>query len=151
MRQVPLTEIQRLQQAGQGTQDGLVIIAVPTAGNQALRGARLLGATLAVNGIYYCLVPLSGIFTSLQVHLKATFSSGTVTSGGPDSLYLITDFTDPTTWTVKTAGTGDGALTSTVQQDSALSGMAGEQYALVTITIAGGASAVFTMAEYNGY
>lgn len=147
---VPLSEPQRYANSAWGVQDLIVIHSVPTAGNQSLAKQKLLGKTLAVDGVYYCLIPMSGITTELEVHLKATFASGTVTSAGPDTLYYLGDYNDPSTWTVKSSGTGDGALTTTVQQDTEVTGMVGEQYALITITIAGGASAVFTMAEYNG-
>lgn len=150
-RQVPLNEIQRIQQAACGAQDELVIVAVPAAGNTALVGKRLYGQTLAVNGDYYCLIPLSGVFTEMQVHVKATFGSGTVTTAGPDTLYYVSDAQTPSTWTVKTSGTGDGALTTTVLQSPTVTGMKGEQYAMFKLTVAGGASAVFTQAEYNGY
>lgn len=150
-RKVPLNEIQRFAQSAWGAQDNIIIYSVPAAGVMSLRGQPLLGATLAVDGDYYCVIPLSGVFTELQVYLKATFASGTVTSAGPDSLYMVADWNTPSGWTAKTAGTGDGALTSTVQQATTLTGMKGEQYAMLKVTVAGGASALFTQAEYNGY
>ena len=147
---LPLTEPQKLIQSATGAQDELVILVAPTADPGAV-GQRLRGRTLATNGDYICLVPLHGIFTELQVHLTATFAAGTVTSAGPDSLYYVADFTALSSATVKTSGTGDGALTTATRQSSSLTGLKGEQYARVTITIAGGASAAFTQAEYNGY
>lgn len=149
-RKVPLTEVERNNNAAWGAQDLLVIAAVPDAESHALIGQKLLGQTLAVTGTYYCLIPLSGLVTSLQSHIKATFASGTVAVAGPDSLYYLQDFYSPSNWSPKVAGTGDGALTTTVLLTSTLTGFTGEQYALVTIAISGGASALFTVAEYNG-
>lgn len=150
-RKVPLNEVQRFSQSAWGVQDELVILSVPSTGNQSLEGQKLNGQTLAVNGDYVCLIPLSGVFTELQVHVRATFGSGTLTASGPDTLYLVTDFDAPSSWVVKTAGTGDGAMTSTVRLSPTVTGMKGEQYAVFTLTVGGGASCLITQAEYNGY
>jgi hypothetical protein len=50
----------------------------------------------------------------------------------------------------KTAGANDGALTTTVLQTSDITGLRGEQYASLKLTLAGGAAATFTQAEFNG-
>jgi len=150
-RPVPINEIQRFSQAAWGIQDELVIVAVPTAGDQSLVGKRLNGQTLSVDGVYTCLIPLSGAFNTLEVHIRATFASGSVTTAGPDSLYFVSNAASPSSWTVKTSGTGDGALATTVRQTATLTGMAGEQYAMVTLTVATSAAPLITQAEYNGY
>lgn len=147
---VPLDVNQRFQNAAWGVQELLTIIEVPAAASASLINQRLLGQVLNVNGDYKCLIPLSGITTTLQVHVRATFASGSVTTAGPDSLYYVSKAQAGETFTVKGAGTGDGALSTTVIQTSTLASFNGEQYALFVITIGGGASATFTLAEYNG-
>jgi hypothetical protein len=140
----------RLQQAVLGGQGLLMIASVPAAADNALVGQNLVDAgELTVAGDYQCLVPMAGMVTELEVHLTATFAAGSVTSD-LGSLYVVRDFTDPTTWVEKVAGTGDGALTTTVRQSSDIAGLRGEQYALLKVTLAGGAEATFTQAEYNG-
>lgn len=150
-RQVPLNEIQRTLQSAWGVQDELTITAVPAAASQALVNQKLNGQTLTTDGVYTCLVPMSGAFTELEVHIRATFGAGTVTVGGPDILYYVANANDPDSWTVKTAGTGDGALTTTVRLSPSVTGMTGEQYAMVTLTLAGVTSVAITQAEYNGF
>lgn len=152
MNRAPVGPVYKDQMAAWGVQDLLVISTVPSGAADSLRGTSLLSATLTTEGVYRCLVPMSGLVSELEVHVNATFAGGTVTLGGPDTLYLVTNATVSTGWTVKTAGTGDGALTTTVLRSSSVTGMLGEQYAVVTITLASmsGNSVTFTVAEYNG-
>jgi hypothetical protein len=146
---VPSIE-KRLEQSVLGGQGLLVIAAVPTAAANGLIGQNLVDAgALSVAGDYYCLVPLAGMVTEVEVHLNATFASGTVTSD-LNSLYVVRNLSTPSTWVNKTAGADDGALTTTVLQTSDITGLRGEQYASLKLTLAGGASATFTQAEYNG-
>lgn len=148
---VPLDVNARFQNAAWGTQDRLVIMSVPAAASAGLIGQWLHGQTLTVAGDYQCLIPLSGITSTLQCHIRATFASGGVTTAGPDSLYYVADPKAGGTFTAKLAGTGDGALTTTELQTSTLtSTLYGEQYALMTITLDASTSAEFTLAEYNG-
>lgn len=146
---VPLGWQQKFQNSAWGVQDRLIIATVPSGASDGLRGQPLEGQTLTVDGAYKCLIPITGVVDTLEVHLAATFGAGTVTSSGPDTLFYVDDATTDASWVVKTAGTGDGALTSTVRQSASVTGMLGEQYALVTISIAG-TSVVFSQAEYNG-
>lgn len=147
---VPLDPYQRFQNAAWGAQDRLVIISVPSAAAHGLIGQPLFGQTLTVAGDYQCLIPLAGLTTNLQVYTRATFASGGVTTAGPDSLYYVADPKAGGTFTVKTAGTGDGALVTATIQASTLGTFNGEQFALFTITVDASTSAEFTMAEYNG-
>lgn len=140
----------RLEQSVLGGQALLIISAVPATAANSLIGQPLVDAgALSVAGDYYCLVPLAGMVTELEVHLKATFASGTVTSD-LNSLYVVRNFSTPSTWVNKTAGANGGALSTTVLQSSDITGLRGEQYASLKLTLAGGASATFTQAEYNG-
>jgi hypothetical protein len=146
---VPAIE-RRLEQAVLGGQGLLVIAAVPSGAANGLIGQNLVDVgALTVGGDYYCLVPLAGMVTEVEVSLKATFASGTVTSD-LGSLYFVRNFSTPATWVEKTAGANDGALTTATLQTSDLTGLRGEQYASLKLTLAGGASATFTQAEYNG-
>lgn len=139
----------RFKQAALGGQGPIVIAAVPSGGNEALVGTLLVDAgQLTVLGVYRCLIPLSGLASGVSVYLQATFASGTVTSD-LDSLYWVRSPSDPSTWTKKTAGSGDGALTTTVVQTATLT-PAGEQYAVLDITLATAAACTFTRAEYCG-
>jgi hypothetical protein len=140
----------RLEQAVTGAQGLLLIAAVPAGAANSLIGQYLVDAgELTEAGDYYCLIPLAGMVTELEVSLKATFASGTVTSD-LGSLYYVRNFTAPATWVEKTAGANDGALTTATLQTSDLSGLRGEQFAFLKLTLAGGAEATFTQAEYNG-
>lgn len=139
----------RFKQAALGGQGPIVIAAVPSGGNEALVGTLLVDAgQLTVLGVYRCLIPLSGLASGVSVYLQATFASGTVTSD-LDSLYWVRSPSDPSTWTKKTAGSGDGALTTTVLRTATLT-PAGEQYAVLDITLATAAACTFTRAEYCG-
>lgn len=141
---------QRLNQAACGAQGPIRIAAVPTGGDAGLIGRNLVDVgQLTVLGVYRCLIPLSGLVDTLQVFLTATFASGTVTSD-LDTLYWVRTPTDPTTWSKKTAGTGDGALSTTVLQSSSIGTLRGEQYAVLDITLGTAAACTFTRAEFNG-
>ena len=148
-RSTVLSSDGRFKQAALGGQGPIVIAAVPSGGNEALVGTLLVDAgSLTVLGTYRCLIPLSGLVSSVAVYLQATFASGTVTSG-LDSLYWVRSVSDPSTWTKKTAGAGDGAMATTVLQTATLT-PAGEQYAILDITLATAAACTFTRAEYCG-
>lgn len=140
---------ERYKQAALGGQGPIIIANVPVGGNAGLIGVNLVDAgQLTVLGTYRCLIPLSGLVSSVAVYLQATFASGTVTSD-LDSLYWVRSVSDPSTWTKKAAGAGDGAMTTTVLQTATLT-PAGEQYAILDITLATAAACTFTRAEYCG-
>lgn len=144
-----LSTEQRFQQAAFGGQGPIRIAAVPAGGNAGLIGTNLVDAgELTVLGVYRCLIPLTGLVSGVSVFLKATFASGTVTSD-LDSLYWVRTPTDTSTWTKKTAGSNDGALSSTVLQTSTLT-PSGEQYAVLDITLGTAAACTFTVGEYCG-
>ena len=146
---VPSIERQ-LEQAVLGAQGLLVIAAVPSGAAGSLIGTNLVDAgALTVQGDYYCLIPMGGIVTEMEVYLNATFASGTVTSDAW-TLYLVRDMTNPATWQNKSTFDDVGALATTVQQTFLYSGPRGERFASLKLTLAGGASATFTQAEYNG-
>lgn len=139
----------RFKQAAFGGQGPIRIAAVPTGGNAGLIGTNLVDAgQLTVLGVYRCLVPLTGLVSSVSLFLKATFASGTVTTDF-DSLYWVRTPTDTSTWTKKTAGSGDGAMTTATLQTITLT-PTGEQYAVLDITLATAAACTFTQAEYCG-
>jgi hypothetical protein len=148
-----LGDMQRFQQAAWNGQNALILAVVPSGAAAGLVGTKLVDAgQLTVTGVYRCLIPLAGLVGAVHVFLKATFATGTVSSD-IDTLYWVRSPSNPTTWTKKTAATGDGSLTSTVLQDATLpaSGtLAGEQYAVVDITLATAAACTFTMAEFCG-
>ncbi|MGA0060505.1 MAG: hypothetical protein ACO3RU_13045 [Planctomycetota bacterium] len=140
----------KYQQAAWNGQGLLVLTSVPSAAANGLIGTKLVDAgALTVAGDYICLVPLAGMVSEVEVHLKATFASGTVSSAN-DTLYTIRDFTAPSSWTTKTGFSSDGALTTATLQSSTCAALKGEQYAQVKITIGATTSATFTVAEYNG-
>lgn len=138
------------QQAVRGVHAPLIITEAPATAS-ALLGKPLAGQTLTIDGDYVCLIPLSGLASSLKCHTTVTTDSMTAEVAGPDQLR---DF-DPRTTNVAdavvlTAGTGDGALTTTVEQVASLT-LTGALYARYTLTIAGSpASVVVTQAEYVG-
>lgn len=151
-RTVPLTEAEKHKQATWGAQDRIVIRAVPAGASAGLIGKTLVDAgALTVTGAYECLIPLSGFRAALDVILTATWSGGTVTSA-LNTLYYVSNAADPSSWTNKTAGSGAGAMTSTTRQTSTLAAanLKGEQFARVTLTLAGTTSVTFTQAEFNG-
>lgn len=139
----------RFKQAAFGGQGPIRIAAVPSGGNAGLIGTNLVDAgQLTVLGVYRCLIPLTGLVSSVSLFLKATFASGTVTTDF-DSLYWVRTPTDTTTWTKKTAGSGDGAMTTATLQTITLT-PAGEQYAVLDITLGTAAACTFTQAEFCG-
>jgi hypothetical protein len=150
-QQMTVPSIERqLEQAVLGGQGLLVIAAIPSGAAGDLIGTNLVDAgELTVQGDYYCLVPLAGMVTELEVFLNATFASGTVTSD-LNTLYVVRDMTAPATWGDKTAGSDDGALTTTVLQEPVITTLRGERFASLKLTLAGGAEATFTQAEFNG-
>lgn len=146
---VPSIE-RKLEQAVLGGQGLVVLAAVPTAASNGLIGTNLVDAgALTVPGDYYCLIPLGGMVTELEVFLTATFASGTVTSD-LNTLYTVRNATDPSTWTNKTAASGDGAMTTATLQSSDISTLRGERFASLKLTLASTTSVTFTRAEYNG-
>jgi hypothetical protein len=149
-RAVPLTEVQRYNQAAWGAQDRLVLVSVPAAAAQSLVGKNLVDCgALTVAGTYEVLIPLSGISTALEVHLTATIAAGTVSSA-LNTLYYVSNASSPSTWVNKTAGSGAGSLTTTTRQSSTISTLRGEQFARMTLTLASSPNVTFTQAEYNG-
>lgn len=151
-RVVPISDAQKFNQSQWGAQDRIVIAAVPAAAAGSLVGKALLDAgALTVTGAYECLVPISGFRAGLDVILTATWSGGTVTSA-LNTLYYVSNAALPSSWTNKTAGSGAGAMTTATRQTSTLAAasLKGEQYARVTLTLAGTTSVTFTQAEYNG-
>lgn len=104
-------------------------------------GSRLVGQLLP-NGTYACIVPMMGLQNKLTALLKATFGTGTVTTSGGS---LMLDGV-----TVITAAGGVGAMATTVRQTISMTLIAGEQYGIITIVVAGGAGATFTEGEAYG-
>ena len=149
-RAVPLSEVKKYEQSAWGAQDRIVITAVPAAASQALVGQPLSGAgALTVAGTYECLIPLAGMATICEVHLTATIAAGTASSA-LHTLFYVDNAAAPSTWTNKTAGSGTGALSSTVRQTSTLTTLRGEQLARLTLTLGGSPNVTFTQAQYNG-
>lgn len=147
---VPLNDNQKLQQAAFGTQNLLVLVAVPATAPGSLVGKALVDAgALTVAGTYDCLIPLSGIVNKIECHLTATIAAGTASSA-LNTTYFISNAAVPSMWTAKTAGTGAGSLTTASLQTSSISTLAGEQYAWLRITLASSPNVTFTVAEYNG-
>lgn len=115
-------------------------------------GKPLVGLTLTLDGDYVCLIPLSGLASSLKVYTTVTLDSMTAETAGPDEL---TDAFNPRTTNVAdgvvlTSGSGDGALVTTVQQIASLT-LTGARYARFTLTIAGTpTSVVVTQCEAVG-
>jgi hypothetical protein len=131
-------------------QDQLILVAGPATLPGALIGKRLLDlGALTIAGNYDCLIPLEGMSNRVEVHITATIAGGTATTD-LDTLFYVTNAADPATWTLKQAGTGDGALTTTVRQTSQLTTLAGEKFARCRIVLGGSPNVTFTLAEYNG-
>lgn len=145
----PLSTEQRFQNAAWGMQDQIVMMAVPAGVSPALRGVALVNAgTLNIAGDYHCLIPLTGMVSTLEVHLEGVIT-GTITSD-LNTTYFITDVTDPATYTVKQGASNDGVLSDGTLQTSSIATLTGEQYAWLKITVATSSSVIFTQAEYNG-
>lgn len=143
----PLTELDKVNIAAHGVQDFLVLVGVPAAAADSLRGTRLDKAgALSVSGNYTLLVPLAGQSVKNEVHLKATFGAGVVT------VRAYSTFADMAS--VKTAYANDNTtLATTVLKTFSLTTFDGAQYALITVTLdatAAAAGVTFTQAEYNG-
>lgn len=140
----------KFAQAAFGAQGPLIIATVPSGAAAGLIGTLLVDAgALTVAGVYNCLVPLAGCVSTCEVHLTATIAAGTASSA-VDTLYWVRDPQNSTNWATKTSATGDGSLTTTELQTSTISTLAGEQYALVAITLATSPNVTFTRAEFNG-
>jgi len=146
---ISIGQERQVMQGAIGAQSLMVIAGVPAGASLELIGEVLLGKTLTATGVYRVLVPIAGLASGLQCHLTATWSGGTVSSD-LDSLFFVSDISNGATWTKKTAGTGDGAVTSTTRQTSTLSTIAGERYAVYDLTLTGTTSVVINQAEYNG-
>lgn len=141
---------QQLMQSALNGQGRLILAVVPALAEQSLRGTPLTEAgSLTVAGVYRCLIPLAGMVSTLEVHLTATIGASTATTD-LDTLYWVENASDPTTWTKKTAGSGDGALTTTTLQASTITTLRGEQYAVMDITLGASPTVTFTRAEWNG-
>lgn len=140
----------KIDQSAFGGQGPLIIHTVPATASAALVGKTVVeGGALTVAGAYTCLIPIAGCVDTVQVHLNATFASGTVSSAS-DTLYWVQDPLTASSWTTKTSATGDGSLTTTVLQTATITGLKGEQYAQCVITLGSSTSATFTVAEWNG-
>lgn len=129
-----------------------LIIAEAPAGAvaQAQIGKNLVGQTLSVNGAYVCLIPLSGLASTLTIKVKPQLSTATLTSSGPDELEVF----DPRSVNVAdaevlTAGTGDGALSDDTMQTATLT-LTGAQYARYTLTVASAGTVTFDIADATG-
>lgn len=148
---VILTDMQRHEQAVLGAHRPLILVEAPAGVSATWIGAPLAGRTLAVNGVYVCLIDTAGLGSALKVHFKATLTTATATTAGPDGLSIATDPRADTlaSAVVITSGTGDGSLTTDTQQTATLS-LSGERWALYTITIASAGTAAVTLAEYTG-
>ena len=132
-----------------GVHEPLMVWSAP-AGAEATVGRPLAGQTLAVDGAYVCLIPLAGLASTLAVHVRATLTTATATSAGPDAINLFDPFSsDTANAVVLVAGSGDGSLTTATLQSATLA-VNGSRYALYTITIASAGTAAFTVAEYTG-
>ena len=152
MSQNPVTPSESVleRQAAMGGQGPIIIAAVPATGDRSLIGTALVDAgQLTVLGVYRCLIPLAGMVSELQVFLNATFASGTVSSD-LDTLYWVRNVNDTSGWSKKTAGGSDGALSTTVLQSSTIATLAGEQWAVLDITLGTAAACTFTRAEFCG-
>jgi hypothetical protein len=148
-RSIPLTADNKTAQNWWGAQDRLIITAVPAAAAASLIGKTLVDAgQLTVAGTYEVIIPTSGL-SVIEVHLQATFATGTVSSG-LFSLYYVSNAATPSTWTNKQTGTGTGSLSTTVRQSSTIAALKGEQYCRLTLTLGGTTACTFTQAEYNG-
>lgn len=144
------TLVERLNQAALNGQGHLILAVVPaTAANELVGQTLVTAGALTVAGVYRCLIPLAGMVSTLQVHLTATIAASTASSD-LDTLYLVESATTPAGWTKKTAGTGDGALTTVTLQTSTITTLRGEQYAIMDITLGATPNVTFTRAEYNG-
>ena len=147
--QIPLSTEQRFQNSAWGMQDQIVLMAMPAGVSPALRGVALVNAgTLNIAGDYHCLIPLTGMVSKLEVHLRGAVV-GTITSD-LNTTYFIPTLTDPTTYVAKQTASGDGALSTNTRQTSSIATLTGEQYAWLKITIAASGSVAFNQAEYNG-
>jgi hypothetical protein len=138
------------QRAAVGVSEPLIVSEVP-AGAEAMIGKPLLGLTLTIDGDYVCLIPISGLASSLSVRVKPQLTAMTLSSSGPDELV---DF-DPRTTDVASAlvaasGTGDGALSDDVMQTAILT-VTGGNYARYTLTAGSTPTSItFDVADYTG-
>lgn len=147
-RNLELSTAQIIEQSYTGVHGALICISAPAA---AALGP-LSGKVLTVLGTYRCVIPIAGLKSSVQVHLRATIVTTTVTSSGPDSLAQEAegDTNANIQLHIRTAGTGDGALVSATAQTATLV-PGGEKWALYDLVLSGGAGTVtITRAEYNG-
>ena len=127
----------------------LIPVEVPV-GAEALIGKNLVGQTLSVNGAYVCLIPLTGLASTLTVKVKPQLSTATLSSSGPDELEVF----DPRSVNVAaaevlTAGTGDGSLSDDTLQTATLT-LTGAQYARYTLTVASAGTVTFDIADATG-
>lgn len=143
------TPLKKDEAAAWGVHKPLIVWSAP-AGAETTVGKPLAGQTLSVDGAYRFLINLRGLASSLSVHVRATLTTATVTSAGPDAISLIDPQTQgPTDGVVLASGSGDGSLSSGTLQSATLT-LNGSQYAIYTLTVASAGTAVFTVAEYTG-
>jgi hypothetical protein len=138
--------------AVRGLHTTLIIAEAPAGATaQAQVGKSLVGQTLSVNGDYVCLIPLSGLASTLTVKVKPQLAGGaTLSSSGPDELELF----DPRSVNVAaaevlTAGSGDGALADDTTQTATLT-LTGALYARYTLTVASAGTVTFDIADATG-
>lgn len=135
--------------ASWGVQAPLIVWSAP-AGAAALVGQPLVGNTLSVDGTYVFLIPLAGLASALKVHVRATLTTATLTSSGPDLLASLDPIADTvSTHPVLLAGTGDGALSTGTLQTATVD-MNGARYARYSLEVASAGTAEVTIAEYTG-
>ena len=105
---------------------------------QAVVGKALRGLTLTVDGDYVCRIPLTGLAGTLKVYTTVTLDAMTATTAGPDEMTAAFDprTTATADGVVLTSGSGDGALSTTVQQIATLT-ITGATYAKFTLSITG--------------
>ena len=138
------------ERATRGLQAQLICVEKPATAAASLIGAPLNGKTLSIDGDYVCLIPLAGLASTLKVNVKATLTTATLSSAGPDEVFEFDPRTvDVANAVVLTSGTGDGALSTTVLQTASLT-LTGAMYARYTLTVGSAGTALITAAEVQG-
>lgn len=149
-RSVELSDAQMQLQALLGQHRPLVCVSAPANAQAAL--GELDGKVLSINGTYRCLVPISGLKSTLQVHIQATLGGGaTLTSSGPDLLGFDADADTVANAAnhIRDAGTGDGSVTSGTAQTASVTPN-GQKWALYDLVVAAAGTVTITRAETNG-
>jgi hypothetical protein len=135
----------KVNQAGLGLQEQLVVASCPVAGqDRFLRKSLVNCGNIDVAGNYVCQVDVSGL-AALEVHLKPTDQVGV-----PAVPVIASTYADQST--AKTASVPAAAAMQTgVQKDYSIA-LQGEEIVIVKFTLGGGESVNFTngLAEANG-